>query len=188
MRLTLVRLELAVGALLLGVALAWGALRDLALGAALRPTWSAVAAGAACGLALAVTLPLVTAPWARRVFLLRGLRRAWDALESGVGPGLGTRDILVLAACSALSEETFFRGVLQAEIGIVPASVLFGLLHPLGAAYVLWAAAVGAALGHLYVLAGSLAAPIIAHGAYNLLALTYLRRRCVRQGALPPAR
>jgi len=185
MRLTqgqdLVRLELVASAFLLGVAAAWSAARGLDLAAALRPSLAAAAAGLACGLGLAATLPLVTAPWARRVLVLRGLRRAWDTLESGIGPGLGARDVGVLALCSALSEEVFFRGVLQRELGLVAASVVFGLLHPLGVAYVLWATAVGAGLGVLFVATGGLAAPAVAHGVYNLVALTYLRRRSVRQ-------
>src|SRR5438876_598161 len=53
----------------------------------------------------------------------------------------------------------------------------FGLLHPLGIAYVLWAAGAGAGLGVLFTVTGSLAAPVAAHGVYNLLALVYLRRR-----------
>src|SRR2546422_20079 len=81
------------------------------------------------------------------------------------------------ALCSAVSEEVLFRGVLQREVGIVAASAVFGLLHPLGIAYVLWAATAGAGLGALFVLTGSLAAPVAAHGIYNLLALVYLRRR-----------
>src|SRR6266403_577978 len=145
----LVRLELVASAVLLGVAALWSA----------------------------VSLPLVTAPWAHRMLLLRGLRRAWDSLETDLGPSLGVREVLVLALCSAVSEEVLFRGVLQREVGIVAASAVFGLLHPLGIAYVLWAATVGAGLGALFVLTGSLAAPVAAHGIYNLLALVYLRRR-----------
>jgi len=139
-----------------------------------------VLAGVGAGAALAVTLPLVTAPWARRLFLLRGLRRAWDALESGIGPGLGVVEILVLALGSAVSEEVFFRGAVQREFGVAVASVLFGLLHPLGAAYIVWATAAGAGLGALAIASGGLVAPIAAHGTYNLLALAYLRRRSTR--------
>ena len=184
MRLTPIRLELAASALLLGVAAAWSTARGFDLVAAARPSLGAAAIGAACGLGLAATLPLVTAPWARRVLLLRGLRRAWDALELALGPGLGVCDVLVLAFCSAISEEVFFRGVLQGEIGLLASSTLFGLLHPLGVAYVVWAAAVGAGLGALFVATGSLVAPAAAHGVYNLLALTYLRRRSARQEGL----
>lgn len=172
-----VRFEVIASTLLLAVALGWSWLRGIDLLGAFRPTLDAAGLGTASGLALALTLPLVTAPWARRVLVLRGLRRAWDALESGLGPGLGVPGVLVLAFCSAVSEEAFFRGVLQQEIGIAATSALFGLLHPLGVAYVLWAGAVGVGLGLLFTTTGSLAAPIAAHGVYNLVALAYLRRR-----------
>ena len=180
----LVRVELAASTVLLGVAGAWSAIRGLDLLAALRMSPGALALGTACGIALATTLPLVTAPWANRMLVLRGLRRAWDWLESGLGPSLGMTEVLVLALGSAVSEEIFFRGVLQREVGIVAASAVFGLLHPLGFAYVVWAAGVGAGLGALFVATGSLLAPAAAHGVYNLLALAYLRRRSNRQDGL----
>jgi len=180
----LVRVELGASAILLGLAAVWSALRGLDLVAAVAPTMQALVVGTASGLALAATLPLVTAPWAKRMLVLRGLRRAWDWLESGLGPSLGLREVIVLALCSAVSEEVFFRGVLQREVGIVAASAVFGLLHPLGFAYVVWAASVGAGLGVLFVATGSLVAPAAAHGVYNLLALVYLRRRSNRQDGL----
>jgi len=173
----LVRLELVASSVLLGAAAAWSAVRGLDLVTAIRPSPGALALGTACGLALAASLPLVTAPWAHRMLLLRGLRRAWDSLETDLGPSLGAREVLVLALCSAVSEEVFFRGVLQREVGIVAASAAFGLLHPLGTAYVLWAGAAGAGFGLLFAVTGSLAAPAAAHAVYNLLALVYLRRR-----------
>jgi len=178
---TPLRVELAASALLVAAAAAWSSLRGLGLASAAEPSVRTLFAGVGMGVALAAaTLPLVTAPWARRIFLLRGLRRAWDALESGIGPGLGVVEILVLALGSAVSEETFFRGAVQRELGVGVASVLFGLLHPLGAAYIVWATVVGAGLGALAITSGGLVAPIAAHGTYNLLALTYLRRRSVR--------
>ena len=170
-------MELGLSSALLGTAALWSVLGRLDLATALRPSLGALAVGAACGLALATTLPLVTADWAPRMLLLRGLRRAWDSLETDLGPSLGMREVIVLAVCSAISEEVFFRGVLQREVGIVAASTIFGLLHPLGIAYVVWAGTVGAGLGALYIATGSLAAPAAAHGVYNLLALVYLRRR-----------
>jgi len=177
---TPVRVELAASALLVAAAAAWSTVRGLDLATAAEPSVGTLCAGVGAGAALAATLPLVTAPWARRLFLLRGLRRAWDALESGIGPGLGVVEILVLALGSAVSEETFFRGAVQREFGVAAASVLFGLLHPLGAAYIVWATVVGAGLGALAIGSGGLVAPIAAHGTYNLLALAYLRRRSAR--------
>ena len=177
MRLTIIRLELIATVLLLGTAALWSALRGIDLASALEPAVLPLVVGAACGVALAATLPLITAPWAARILVLRGLKRAWDRLESNLGPGMSLAEVLVLALCSGLGEEVFFRGVLQRELGIGTASALFGLLHPLGFAYVAWAATVGAGLGLLYVATGSLLAPVAAHGAYNLVALAYLRRR-----------
>jgi membrane protease YdiL (CAAX protease family) len=180
MRLTLIRLELAASTLLIGVAAGWSALRGVDLGALLRPTAADVGIGVAFGLVLAIVLPMITAPWARHVFLLRGLRQAWDVLESGLGPRLTTAEVLVLALGAAISEELFFRGIVQAELGLPAASLLFGLLHPLGLAYVVWATVAGAGLGILCMMTGSLIAPAAAHGTYNLLALVYLRRRSQR--------
>src|SRR5437899_4687329 len=126
------RVELAASALLVGAAAAWSAVRGLGLATAAEPSVGALLVGVGAGVALAATLPLVTAPWARRLFLLRGLRRAWDALESGIGPGLGVVEILVLALGSAVHEHAFFRGSGQREFGVAAASFVFGLAHPTG--------------------------------------------------------
>jgi membrane protease YdiL (CAAX protease family) len=180
----LIRMELAASAILLFASAVWSLARGIDLVGALTPSARTLGIGIGAGLLLATTLPLVTAPWARRVLLLRGLKRAWDALESGLGPGLRIREVLVLAVCSGISEEIFFRGVLMHDVGLVASSVLFGLLHPLGMAYVLWATAAGAGFGVLYLATGSLIAPALAHGTYNLIALGYLRRRSGRERAL----
>src|SRR2546429_1874749 len=131
---TPLRVELAASALLVAATAAWSAARGLGLGAAAEPSAGAVLAGVGAGAALAVTLPLVTAPWARRLFLLRGLRRAWDALESGIGPGLGVVEILVLALGSAVSEEGIFRDAAQREFGSPVARLAFALLERVCAA------------------------------------------------------
>jgi membrane protease YdiL (CAAX protease family) len=177
-------MELIASAILLAVSAVWSLARGIDLAAGLWPTTTTLLQGIGAGLALAATLPLVTAPWARRVLLLRGLKRAWDALESGLGPGLRIREVMVLAVCSGISEEIFFRGVLLNDLGLAASSVLFGLLHPLGIAYVLWATAAGAGFGILYLATGSLVVPALAHGTYNLIALGYLRRRSGRERAL----
>lgn len=180
MRRNLIQIELATTLGMLGVAAGWSTLRGLNLAAAMRPSADAVAVGCASGLAFAAFLPLVTASWAPRVRLLRGLRRAWNGLEFALGNDLGLDRILFLALCSALSEEVFFRGVLQSEFGLGVSSLAFGLLHPFGAAYVGWATIAGLGLGTLFSGTGTLVAPIAAHATYNLLALAYLRLRANR--------
>ena len=93
------------------------------------------------------------------------------------GP-LGNMDIFAFAAFSAVAEEMFFRGVLQAELGIVPASLIFGVLHTAPSRkYLPWpfqAAAMGFAFGLLYWMSGSLAAPVAAHFTINYQNLHFI--------------
>ena len=109
------------------------------------------------------------------VLLLREMKGVWDDLLTPFGKSLTLSEISTLAALSGISEEIFFRGAVQAEIGIAGASVLFGLLHPLNLSYVIWASTVGCAFGVLYQATGSLLPSIICHGVYNFAALVYLR-------------
>jgi uncharacterized protein len=180
MRHNLIQVELATTAGLLGLAAAWSSVRGLNLQEALHPSADAIAIGCAAGLGFAAMLPVVTASWAPRVRLLRGLRRAWNGLEFALGNDLRLPHILLLALCSAVSEELFFRGVLQSEFGLLVSSAAFGLLHPFGIAYVAWATVAGLGLGTLFSGTGSLVAPTAAHATYNLLALVYLSVRATR--------
>ena len=96
--------------------------------------------------------------------------------------GLGFGGALVLATASGLAEELFFRGALQPQVGLVAASLLFGVLHvPHRREFLPWpffAGAVGFVLGALYEWSGSLLGPAVAHIAINLVGLV----RLVRQG------
>ena len=87
-------------------------------------------------------------------------------------------DIIVLAAVAGFSEELLFRGMLQPRMGLIAASVLFGLLH--GPEYKLWpfavwAACVGAGFGIVYRETENMAIPMLVHGLYDGLALAYIR-------------
>lgn len=134
--------------------------RDLALGAAL--------AGVAV---LGSLLAERYTAWARRVA---------DELAPLVGP-LSPAACLVLAAASGVGEEAFFRGALQPRVGLVAASLLFGLAHvPVTRALRAWmleALAMGFALGWLFEATGALLAPLAAHVLVNALGLLTLRRR-----------
>jgi hypothetical protein len=174
-RSRIVRLEATLAGSLLAAAFAWSWLRDLGLWAHLRLTVADLALGLGAASVLCLSLPFLTSTWASRVLLLREMKGVWDDVLTPLGKSLTLGEIGVLATLSGLSEEIFFRGTLQGEIGILGASVLFGLLHPLNVSYVIWAASVGVAFGLLYQLTGSLLPPIICHGAYNLAALLYLR-------------
>jgi hypothetical protein len=91
--------------------------------------------------------------------------------------GLSWWQILIISATAGLSEEVLFRGVIQSEWGLLAASVLFGLCHPLSGAYIVYASLLGTYLGLLAKASGSVVAPIVAHAAYDALGLWYLTMR-----------
>ena len=87
-------------------------------------------------------------------------------------------DVVVISIAAGIGEELFFRGVLQPEIGLVPASIVFGLLHMGGRgtfAFGCWVAVMGLALGMLANISEGLVGPIVAHAAYDAAAIGYLR-------------
>ncbi len=174
-RSRIVRLEATLAGGLLVSAFGWGWLRDLGLWSHLRVTPTDLAVGFGAASVLCLSLPFFTSTWASRILLLREMKGVWDDVLTPLGKSLTLGEIGMLAMLSGLSEEIFFRGTVQGEIGIIGASLLFGLLHPLNWSYVIWAASVGFAFGALYQLTGSLLPPIICHGGYNLAALLYLR-------------
>ncbi|CAN5422483.1 hypothetical protein BH10CYA1_BH10CYA1_02790 [soil metagenome] len=89
-------------------------------------------------------------------------------------------DILLIAASTGFCEEIFFRGVLQSELGIVSASILFGMIHCASLImlpYAVWTFVAGIFLGYLYVWTDSLWTPIFAHGINNLIVILYFKYR-----------
>lgn len=151
------------------------------LGLALRPggpfPWLApegtllasVAVGAAAGGALSALLWLVRGarPLARLERWQRRLLRDWTATDAAA-----------VALLSGLAEEALLRALVQPVVGLVPAAVLFSLLHVVPDrrlwAWPALAMVLGLALGGLYEVAGYPAAAA-AHAALNWLALQRLR-------------
>jgi hypothetical protein len=84
-------------------------------------------------------------------------------------------DLCLIAVCAGLAEELLFRGVIQVKLGIVGASIIFGLLHFITPAYFVIATIMGLYLGILYQYYDSLLIPIQLHFIYDLGALIYLR-------------
>ncbi|MCI0342048.1 MAG: CPBP family glutamic-type intramembrane protease [Planctomycetales bacterium] len=131
----------------------------------------ALAAGASLGLALHVASHAIRgAPWMRE---LEGtFREAFGSLGQG--------EVLALALVSGIGEELLFRAALQPAVGLIPASLLFGLAHfPVRRELLPWsglAALAGLALGALFdVCEGHVAAPIAAHAVVNAANLGMLR-------------
>ncbi len=98
-------------------------------------------------------------------------------------PPLSWEDIILISVMSGLAEEILFRGWLQTTLGLIPASILFGVVHVWGRegiGYGLYATGLGAVLGALFAWTGNLWTPVLAHGVNNLLGLG-----AVRLGWLP---
>lgn len=84
-------------------------------------------------------------------------------------------DLCFISIIAGFAEELLFRGVVQAKLGIVGASIIFGLLHFITPAYCIIATIMGFYLGFLFQYYDSLLIPIQLHFIYDLGALVYLK-------------
>ena len=143
-------------------------------------------------LGVAATVPLLAVFWLCLKCPLRPFREIAEIVEKTLMPLFRECRILelaVIAAMAGLGEEMLFRGVLQAAVakeiagpsgvwlGLVAASVLFGLVHSITPLYALLAGLISLYLGWIWLASGNLLLPIIAHGLYDFLVLWYLRRK-----------
>lgn len=106
----------------------------------------------------------------------RALHRDLRAL---LGP-LPGHEIIVLAVASAIGEEVFFRGALLPAVGLWASSAIFALLH-IGPKvrflpWTLSSLVAGLVFGQLFLWAGDLGGPVVAHFTVNALNLRYLSR------------
>lgn len=99
---------------------------------------------------------------------------------------VGVLGIALVALFAGIGEELLFRGVFQAGleqwlgsvVGLIIASLLFGLAHYVTHAYFLFTVVAGLYLGLLYQWTGNLLVPILVHALYDFIALKlYLSRR-----------
>jgi len=120
--------------------------------------------------------------WIRHSRMGRALARH---LAEILGPLSGAQ-VVVLALASGLGEEAFFRGALQPRVGLVLASLLFGLAHLVPRRDLLpwagFAALAGVLLGALFDYTGNLLAPAIAHVIINGVNLRWLSRASALHG------
>ncbi len=84
-------------------------------------------------------------------------------------------DLCFISVFAGFGEELLFRGVIQTKLGIVVASIIFGLLHFITPAYCIIATIMGFYMGFLYQYCDSLLVPIQLHFVYDLGALIFLR-------------
>jgi membrane protease YdiL (CAAX protease family) len=167
---------LLIVALLLGILfdypladhLAWN-LNDLLLGAlaAIPP--------------LVVILGLTHSGW----HVFGGLKRVVEIRIRPLFVGWTWWQLGVLSILAGIAEECFFRGLIQGGLvnaggmllGILAASVFFGMAHLLTNAYGIMAALIGAYLGALLVWKGNLMIPITTHAVYDFAALGWIMRK-----------
>jgi len=143
----------------------------------------------AIGWGLVATGPLLLALVTIERFPVGPLRRLREMTAEVILKMFGGATIGQLAAVSlaaGFGEEILFRGLIQAGVsswitgtvglgvGLAVASLLFGICHWLSGTYAILAVLAGAYFGLLLILSGNILAPIIAHAAYDFLALVYL--------------
>ncbi len=138
---------------------------------------------------LLATIPLAAVVWLCLKCPWRPFRHLIEILNEMIVPLFGECGVWKLAGISLFAgfgEEMLFRGVLQnglaspfepnvgAVIGLVVASLLFGVLHWLTLTYAILAALIGLYLGGLWIATGNLLVPAVVHAVYDFWALVYL--------------
>jgi uncharacterized protein len=148
--------------------------------------WGAVAA-----LPL-VLLFLLTLRWP--IGLLKQIKTFCEDEFIPLLAGSSWSDMALIALSAGVGEEMLFRGVLQCSLGtwlgigwgLVLASLLFGLLHPISIPYIVVTAFVGLYLGGAFLLTGNLLTVMVTHTLYDFALMAYLLRYHYRGGPINP--
>jgi membrane protease YdiL (CAAX protease family) len=102
------------------------------------------------------------------------------AMADALGP-ISTADAILLAFASGLAEEMLFRGALQPRVGLVVATVLFGIVHFVPRReflpWTVFALVVGYCFAVMFEYTGNLIAPVVAHTVINGINLPTLVKR-----------
>jgi membrane protease YdiL (CAAX protease family) len=112
--------------------------------------------------------------------LLPVLREIAEELAPRLVDDADRGGLVLVSVFSGIGEETFFRGAVQQEFGLVVATLVFGLVH-VGPdrrylVWTAWALLAGFMFGALYEITGGLLAPILAHSVHNAATLLLWRR------------
>lgn len=169
---------------LLGVGLAW--LADLSLRGQLEVTQSAVARGLLATLPMALLLMvLMLSRWPAVV----EFRQQVESIVRTLFADSSWLELALISLAAGVGEELFFRGALQSllarwahpVVALSVVSLLFGLAHAMSTTYFVAATLVGFYFGWLAMAYDDLVAPMVAHGLYDFIALTYLQQRVKRE-------
>jgi membrane protease YdiL (CAAX protease family) len=176
----LVRIALVFYAAMFAAAVLWAALAG-------DPLFYASAAAERRGVAPLLDLAAGALAAGIVIFLTREFTRRsrWGEelareLGSLLGP-LALADCLLLAAASGVAEEALFRGALQPRVGLVAASLIFGLAHFAPkrelVPWTVFSIGAGFLLGALFDATGNLLAPVVAHVLINAVNLRMIATR-----------
>jgi membrane protease YdiL (CAAX protease family) len=142
---------------------------------------------AAVAYGIAATLPML-------LLLFWCLRTGWAPMrrlvtlaEEHLRPylaGASIGGIALLSFMAGIGEEALFRGVIQTALAerlpgwtaVGIGALLFGLAHCLTLSYAVLAGLIGLYLGVVFLLTENLLVPIVAHGLYDMVALSVLAR------------
>lgn len=136
---------------------------------------------------IGATLPLVLMFLAMLRWPVGPLARVKKFCDHEVVPLLNDcswSEIALVSFSAGVGEEMLFRGVIQPSIasslgpswGLVLASLLFGLFHPISATYMIIASILGLYLGSVLIVGGNLLTVMVVHALYDFAALGYLLR------------
>jgi membrane protease YdiL (CAAX protease family) len=134
------------------------------------------------------TLPLLLLFFVFLRWPIRPFKRIQRFSEEVIRPLLAPCswiDLLGISVLAGLGEEVFFRGVVQeaftrwfnVSLGVLVASILFGLAHSISFTYVVLAAFMGVYVGCVWLYADhNLLVIIITHALYDFIVLLWLLR------------
>ena len=134
---------------------------------------------------VAATVPLVLMFLAMLRWPIGPLSRVKKFCDHEVVPLLDESswsEIALISLSAGVGEEMLFRGVIQTSIGsslgmpwgLVLASLLFGLFHPISLTYMIIASILGLYLGSVLIVGGNLLTVMVVHALYDFAALGYL--------------
>lgn len=137
------------------------------------------------GLGVVAAIPLLAMFVAMLRWPIGPLSRVRAFCDDEVAPlfaGRSWSELALISVAAGVGEEMLFRGVAQPSLGgwlgapwgLVLASLLFGLFHPISITYMVLAAILGFYLGALWDYNGNLLTVMVAHAVYDLAALGYL--------------
>ena len=164
---------------LCAVAVLWAVFGRIPVQQTLTPVFPYVWFGIGLGGGL-LLLNVMTLTYGARYFAwCQNIRQMMEHEIAPLFRGISISGAFMLAVISGISEEVFFRGVLQEQFGLIAASVIFGAAHVWrknALWYGLYAALIGGLLGGVYASTHNLWAPVVAHMLNNFIAILYYRR------------